>query len=372
MRIGIDASRAFLRHRTGIEEYSYQVIRHLRDYLSQQEVILYVRKKISFRGGRPQFVVPEIDFDIPKSWQVRGLWAPRFWTQARLSFEMLFHRPDALFVPAHTVPLIRPQRTIVTIHGLEYEFCPEGYGFWERLYMRWSICFSVRAAKHVIAVSENTKRDLMRLYGVSETKISVVYEGAARSDQADRALNKTDEEIIPHFFFVGRLETRKNIARIIKAFEIFKKKTGLPHALILAGRPGHGYGEIQEQIARSTYRKNIRETGYVTKEERGAFLRSAAAFLFPSLYEGFGLPVIEAQAAGVPVITSNTSSLPEIAGKGALLIDPLKSEELAEAMGSLVRDQKIRTDIIEKATRNADRFSWAQCARGVAGLLTRL
>ncbi|MFZ1654900.1 MAG: glycosyltransferase family 1 protein [Candidatus Moraniibacteriota bacterium] len=369
MKIGIDASRAFLRRRTGIEEYSYQVIRHLRAELRDQTVVLYVRKKLEIRNSKLEMTVPDIDFDLPPEWQVKGLWAPRFWTQIRLSLEMLCHAPDVLFVPAHTVPLIHPRKTVVTVHGLEYEFSPESYGFWERLYMRWSIRFSVRVADRVIAVSENTKRDLMRLYAVPEKKIQVIYEGLSQPTTYN--LQPTTESEPPYFLFIGRLETRKNIVRMIEAFEIFKAKTGLAHTLVLAGKPGFGYEAIRYKLQATSYKQDIHELGYVSEEEKWELLKDAEIFLFPSLYEGFGLPVIEAQSVGVPVITANTSSLPEVAGEGAVLVNPLDSGEIAEAMEMLVTDPEKRADIIEEATRNVDRFGWAQCAKGVAQAVGR-
>jgi len=366
MRIGIDASRAFLCQRTGIEEYSYQVIRHLPNELQDEEVILYVQKKLLLERGGFRFKFQRVDFELPEKWRVKGLWAPRFWTQFRLSLEMLLHAPDVLFIPAHTVPVIHPRKTIVTIHGLEYEFSPESYSFWERLYMRWSIRYSVRAADRIIAVSENTKMDLMRLYHVPKAKIEVIYEGFTTPLPSESGGKKTEK---PYFFFVGRLETRKNIVRMIEAFEIFKKKTGSSHQLILAGKPGYGYEAIRAKIQSSVFKNDIREVGYVSEEEKWRLLREAEAFLFPSLYEGFGLPVIEAQSIGVPVITSNASSLPEIAGEGAVLVDPSSPSALALAMEEIVRNPEKQADIIEKATRNADRFSWARCARSVARLL---
>ncbi len=367
MRIGIDASRAFLYRRTGIEEYSYQVIRQLRDEVRDAEVVLYMRKKIVFQEGCFRFSLSEINFDLPLGWHVKGIWAPRFWTQIGLSLEMLLYPPDVLFVPAHTVPLIHPKKTVVTIHGLEYEFSPESYSFWERLYMRLSIRYSVRAAEQVIAVSENTKHDLVRLYHVPKEKIEVIYEGFSTPLSGESSTKKTEK---PYFFFVGRLETRKNIVRIIEAFEQFKKKTGLSHQLVLAGKPGYGYKNIKERIAKSAYRSDIAEPGYITEAEKWAYLQSTEAFLFPSLYEGFGLPVIEAQSVGTPVITSNTSSLPEIAGEGAILIDPLRPERLAEAMEVLAQNPEKRADIIGKATQNVIRFSWEKCAQRVAAELT--
>ncbi len=369
MIVGIDASRAFLRRRTGIEEYSYQVIRHLRAELRDQTVVLYVRKKLEIRNSKLEMTVPDIDFDLPPQWQVKGLWAPRFWTQIRLSLEMLLHPPDVLFVPAHTVPLIHPRKTVVTVHGLEYEFSPESYGFWEWLYMRWSIRFSVRVADRVIAVSENTKRDLIRLYAVPEKKIQVIYEGLSQPTTYNLQPSTLAEK--PFFLFIGRLETRKNIVRMIEAFEIFKAKTGLAHTLVLAGKPGFGYEAIRYKLQATSYKQDIHELGYVSEEEKWELLKDAVVFLFPSLYEGFGLPVIEAQSVGVPVITANTSSLPEVAGEGAVLVNPLDSGEIATAMEMLVTDPEKRADIIEEATRNVDRFSWAQCARGVAQAVGR-
>lgn len=367
MRIGIDASRAFLKRRTGIEEYSYQVIRHLRDELHDQTVILYVRKKIEIRNSKLCVVVPEIDFDVPSNWQVKGIWAPRFWTQVGLSLEMFWQAPDVFFVPAHTVPIIHPRRTVVTVHGLEYEFSPESYGFWERLYMRWSIRYSVWTAQYVVAVSENTKRDLIQLYGVPAEKIPVIYEGVELpiANPWERMVGVKQ----PYFLFIGRLETRKNIYRMIEAFEVFKEHTGLSYQLVLAGKPGYGYEQIRYKMQDSRYKSEIREVGYVTEAEKWGLLKNAEAFLFPSLYEGFGLPVIEAQSVGIPVIAANTSSLPEVAGEGAVLVNPLDSGEITAAMEMLIADPVKRADIIEKATRNADRFSWAQCAREVARAL---
>lgn len=378
MTIGIDASRAFLKRRTGIEEYAYQVIKHLRNELpADAEVILYVRKKLSFHRSRVQMTVPEIDFELPKNWRVRAIWAPRFWTQIGLSLEMLLHTPDVLFVPAHTVPLIHPKKTVVTIHGLEYEFCKEAYSFWERVYMHYSIMLSCKVASTAICVSENTKRDVMNLYKVAEEKIRVVYEGYENNFQfpISNFQSNSNESISqvekPYLLFIGRLEERKNIVRIIEAFEMLKEKYGIPHELVLVGKPGFGYERIQLKIQDSRFQIHIRESGYVTEEEKWVLLRNTDVFLFPTLYEGFGIPVLEAQSVGVPVVTSDVSSLPEIAGEGAVLVDPENVESIAEGVQKLLSDQELRSGIIEKATANVGRFGWALCAREVASLLRR-
>jgi glycosyltransferase involved in cell wall biosynthesis len=387
--IGIDGSRAFLKRRTGIEEYSYQVICHLRSELTQEHVILYIRAD------------QNVDFALPSNWRVKKLWAPRLWTQVRLSLEMLLHRPDVLFVPAHTVPLIHPKNTVVVIHGLEYEICPRSYSWWSRVSMRIAIRFSCRVARAVICVSENTKRDVMRLYETPSEKIRVIYEGylpisrmgfvtpslglkfkqkvQVTNLNLQKAVNTRagifqhlQDDRVPYILFIGRLEERKNIVRCIQAFKMAKEQYHIPHKLVLAGKPGYGYEKIK--IAMNNYQSptnDIIELDYVSEEEKWELLRHADIFFFATLYEGFGIPVLEAQSVGVPVITSNASSLPEVAGEGAILVDPTNVEEIAEAIKRLVSDNALKSDIIRKGLENVKRFSWEQCAHGVGVVLKR-
>src|SRR6185369_12717665 len=365
MTIGIDASRAFLKRRTGIEEYAYQTIKHLRDVVpSSLRVILYVRRKIIWKNNALSFEYPQIDFSLPENWEVRGIWAPRFWTQIGLSLEMFRKAPDALFVPAHTVPLIHPKKTIVTIHGLEYEFCKEAYSFWERAYMHHSIRFSCKAAEKIICVSQNTKKDVMAIYHVPAEKITVIYEGyddLASSRQQGESGRKGEIQT-PYLLFIGRLEERKNVVRIIEAFEILKEKYRIPHQLVIVGKPGYGYDRIQEKVAGCRFQEEIIEKGYVSEEEKWELLKNAHVFLFPTLYEGFGIPVLEAQSVRVPVVASGISSLPEVAGEGAIFVDPFSSLCIAEGIERILSDTVLRDDIIVSATRNVARFDWGKCA----------
>ncbi len=365
--IGIDASRAFLAKRTGIEEYSYQVIKHLCAELSHDRVVLYVRKKYIWKHGRLTHILPSVDFMLPATWEIRGLWAPRFWTQWRLSVEMLLHRPDVLFVPAHTVPLIHPKRTVVTIHGLEYEFCPEGYSWYERWYMRLSIWCSCQWAQTVVCVSENTKRDVVRLYRVPKEKIRVVSEGYNQGIK--NQVLRIKSRVLPYLLFIGRLEERKNIVRVIEAFQILKERYHIPHELVLVGKPGYGYEKIRSKISSLPSVIGIQEVGYVSEEEKWRLLCEADTFVFPTLYEGFGIPVLEAQASGVPVVTSDVSSLPEVAGEGAVYVNPMSAESIAEGVWRVLSDTDLRNAILEKATQNMSRFGWASCAREIAVLL---
>jgi len=403
MRIGIDASRAFLKDRTGIEEYSYQVIKHLTHEIKNDQVILYIRKN--------QSASRRIDFEIPKTWEIKTINFYYLWTQLGLSLEMLLHPVDVLFIPAHTVPCIHPKNTIVTIHGLEYEFCPEAYSFLERMYMRCSIKNSCQWAKKIIAVSENTKKDLIKLYKVPEGKIEVIYEGipACHSERSEESRKNIDningagsfpaaagqDDSDKYLLFIGRLEERKNVVGIIKAFEILKEQYKIPHKLILAGKSGFGYEKIKSEIANVNCTKDIIELGFVDEEKKQELLKNTDVFVFPSFYEGFGLPILEAQNAGVPVVASNNSSMPEITGChsdppaggeesqnitgsfvntqddtcSALLVNPNNAEEIADAIYKLISDENLKNAIIEKGKKNVTRFSWDKCAKEIVKIL---
>lgn len=356
MIIGVDGSRAFAEKRTGIEEYSYQVIKHLRNELRDSSEV-----KLFLKNGQ------KVDFNLPENWKVKEIKFPYLWTQVGLSLEMFFYPVNVLFIPAHVVPIFHPKNTIVVVHGLEFEFIPEAYSFWARMYMRWSIKSSCRWAKKIIAVSENTKKDLVRLYKVPEGKIEVIYEGVSTNYESN-----TNIRIMPDtkcLLFIGRIEERKNIAGIIKAFEILKEKYKIPHKLILAGKGGYGYEKIKMQIENSKQKKDVIFTGYISEEKKHELLKSAEVFLFPTFYEGFGLPILEAQAAGAPVVASNNSSIPEVAGDSAILVNPKKSEEIAEAVWKIINDRNLRQDLIRKGLENVQKFSWEKCAEKIIKIL---
>ena len=238
--------------------------------------------------------------------------------------------------------------------------------------MRASIKNSCRWAKKIIAVSKNTKRDLVRLYDVPEEKIEVIYEGVNQNFQFsifnfqsiynDKILNHK-----PYLLFVGRLEKRKNVEGIIEAYKILKEKYDIPHKLILAGKPGFGYPNYKLLI--TNYKNDIILPGFVTEDEKWELMKNADIFLFPSFYEGFGLPILEAQALGVPVVTSNISSLPEVGGEAVAYCNPEEPASIADSVYELISNKEFRDGIIEKGYENVKKFSWELCASEIAKLL---
>ena len=358
MKIGIDASRAFGKERTGTEEYSYRLIKNLAMMdTSRHQVFLYARKN------------PLADFDLPDNFQLKIISTNRFWTQIGLASEMMMNKPDVLFVPSYAIPQIHPAKTVVTIHGLEYRCCPECYSLKERFILELNTRLSIKWASKIITPSESTKKDLVKFYKVNADKIKVIYHGVNSIKYQVLSIKRPNKENFS-ILFIGRLEKRKNLVNLIKAFKIFKESYKLQatsYKLILAGKAGFGFAEIKKAIQDSPYKKDIVLKNYVSEEEKGELYKNADLFILPSFYEGFGLPILEAMSYGIPVICSNTSSLPEAAGDAALLIDPNNPEEIAGAMNKVFSDDNLRKEMIEKGFENVKKFSWERCARETMG-----
>ena len=360
MRIGIDASRAAVAQRTGTEHYSYQVIRRLLALAGETPITLYYNQPPPpglFAGGEAR-VIP----------------FPRLWTHLRLSWEMLLRPPDALFVPAHVLPPVRPRRTVVTVHDLGYLYHPEAHTRFARWYLDLSTRWNARVATQVIADSEATRRDLIRFYHTPATKIVVVYPGVGRefAPVTDAAARRAARERygLPegYILYVGTLQPRKNLARLVQAFAMLCQNTAAPD-LVIAGKKGWLYDEIYRQVSVLGLERRVHFPGYVAQDDLPALLSGARCFALPSLYEGFGLPVLEAMACGTPVVCSNVSALPEVAGDAALLVDPTDTAALAEALRVAALDEGRRQRLIAAGRAQAARFSWERCAREIWGLL---
>lgn len=359
MLIGIDASRAARVERTGTEAYSFHLIRALLSAAPQHRFRLYADRALP----------SELAALLPSVAEPRVMPFPRLWTHVRLSTEMLVRPPDVLFVPAHVVPLIHP-RAVVTIHDLGYLFFPQAHPPLARLYLDLSTRWNARVAAHVIADSQATKDDLVRHYAIAPGKITVAYPG--RDEDLRRVDDPSAIEAVKYRYnvtgdyllYIGTLQPRKNLTRLIQAFSNLQSQIS-DFKMVIAGGMGWLYADIFAEAKRLGLESQVLFPGRVAEEDKAALLSGAEAFVFPSLYEGFGLPVVEAMQCGTPVICSNTSSLPEVAGDAALLVDPLDVDALAQAMARLLDDADLRRTLVERGYAQSQKFSWADCAARV-------
>lgn len=371
MLVGIDASRANEMARTGTEWYSYHLIQELKKLDQENQYTLY--SKGSLRDDLGQ---------MPPGWNNKVLnWPPRkLWTQFRLSWEMLWHAPDVLFIPAHIIPPLHPRRTVTTCHDVGFERYPQLYSGKELRYHRWSMRRAVRTATRIITVSEFTKQEMISVYNVDPDKVDVVYNSFDQkvyrviSDQHSLMQKRQLYGLRkPYFLCIGRLEHKKNTPFLIESFSRFNRAHDFAYDLVLAGVPGYGYDVVRKKIQKhDPDRRWIRELGYVSDPDLPFLLNMAEAFLFPSLYEGFGIPVLEAMGCGVPVICSRIASLPEVALHSALFFDPRNEESFIAALESFMNEPDLRFDLKRKGLERVKVFSWERCARQTLHILQRV
>lgn len=278
---------------------------------------------------------------------------------------------DVYHYPHFDLPLLQAHPSVVTIHDLKYIIAPElfpEFGSFKKLYMSFCYRMSCRKAKKIVVVSESTKRDLMRLFQVSPQKISVI--PLAANLQLSTVVNKSELHSrlrnlgmnTKYFLVVGERRPHKNLVRIIEAFQIFKQHGFDDYKLVIIGKKYSSYSEPEKKIEQLNLTEDVILKGYVSDEELPLYYQGAEAFLFASLYEGFGIPILEAMSCGTPVITSNISSLPEVAADAALCINPVSSSAIAEAMERLVLNPELKINLISKGLKRAKMFGWKQAA----------
>jgi glycosyltransferase involved in cell wall biosynthesis len=357
MKIGIDASRLQVTQRTGTEQYSWEVIEALGRLDRRNHYLLYT-------NGLPTILPP-----LPPNFELRSIPFPRLWTHLRLSAEMAWRSPDLLFVPAHVLPLWSPKRAVVTIHDLGYLHYPEAHPVARRLYLRVSTRWNALRATHIIADSAATSRDIVTHCGVPRSKISVVHLGVGErfkpiTDPAHLQQVASDYGITtPYLLYVGTIQPRKNLERLIEAWAAYQPGARQDLTLVIAGKRGWLTDAIERRVHQLGIADRVHFTGYVADEDLPALLSGALAYLLPSLFEGFGLPVLEAQACGTPVLTSSTSSLPEVAGDAAVYVDPHDVASIRDGIARVCEDRELREQLRAAGLRRTADWSWTNTAR---------
>ena len=357
MKIGIDI-RSTLKKATGIGKYTFNLINALAKVDTENEYYLYSQKKLlDFKRRLP--CLPGKNFSHRVDYFKRG---PGVFL------------PDVDVFHTSSYDLKKPKkaRYIVTIHDVIIKSYPYGHSKKTIKEIDEKLTKTLNEADVLVVDSRNTKSDLMRFYGVDEARIQVIYPGVKEAEAKPRqACRGFASASTSYILFIGTLEPRKNVDGLIKAFDLLKKEHGIKHKLYIAGMKGWMFERIFKSYEGSEFKNDIVFKGYVSEEELRGLYESASVFCYPSFYEGFGFPVVEAFSYGVPVVTSKTSSCGEIAGDSALLVDPSNYKEIAEALFKIIDDSNLAKELSQKGIERARDFSWDRTAQEFIELFTQ-
>ena len=377
MRIGIDYTAA-ARQRAGIGRYTRELVTALLALVGQDAILPYKYVLFAATGGLPRAhwqreanrlrAIRHSPLAI-RQFPLSDEWLARLWHRARLPIPVetitgpldVFYSPDFVLPPTR-----RRTRTLLTVHDLSFLHYPEAFVPKLRRYLERVVPRSIARADLVLADSAATQADIVSLLGVSPDKVQVLYSGVhprfrpqPEPGEAEHIRARYGLDKRPYILSLGTVQPRKNYVRLIRAFT--QLTTQPTHQLLIAGGRGWLYEDILAEAEKHGDR--VRILGFVDEADLPALYRHAALFAFPSLYEGFGLPVLEAMACGVPVVCSDASSLPEVAGDAALLVHPLDTGALAQALARVLEDTDLRREMIAKGLAQATRFTWEQAAR---------
>lgn len=416
MIIGIDGNEANVQRRVGIGEFAFELLKQFENsQFSNLNFRVYLKDK------------PREDLPVEsKNWRYRIIGPRKLWTQLALPLDLYFYkpRPNVFFSPTHYAPRFSPVPTVVSVMDLSYIHYPEMFRKNDLYQLRNWTSYSVKRAEKVITISRSSKNDIISYYKVQKEKVMIVYPGvkeisnfqfppagqAGQISSMDKLKKKykIDGEYI---LFVGTLQPRKNIIRLIEAFskvsdsssKVRGPKAGTvarhPHPtssgallsagarwgpptratrtsfdldllqLVIIGKKGWMYEDTLGAPKRFGIENRVKFLDFVPDEDMPSLYQNAVCFVLPSLYEGFGLPVLEAMKYGCPVLASNVSSLPEAGGDAALYFDPENSDDIAEKIGRVVGDEKLRKAMVQKGFERVKKFSWKKAAQETLAVL---
>ncbi|OGY43205.1 MAG: hypothetical protein A3B89_00940 [Candidatus Buchananbacteria bacterium RIFCSPHIGHO2_02_FULL_40_13] len=376
MTIGLDASRANRPNKTGVEWYSYYLIQELKKITPDDiDVILYTNGKLT--GGLEN--CPKNFTEKKLSWPCLPAGRRQYlWTQIRLWWELIIKPPDVLFVPAHTIPFLpirKKTKVYVTVHDVGFKRYPKLYKKIQFYYHELTMKRLRNRADKIITISDFSKQEIIDLYRVKPAKIVVIPLGYDQDSYNDKVL--ADQNILnkynitqPYLLYLGRLERKKNIGNMIKALAYIKvAKSELK--LVLAGNSGNEYENIKKIIIDNKLEKEVLLPGYIAEADLPAVIKMAEIFLFPTLYEGFGLPILQALAIGTPVVTSDLKPHKEVAGGAAALADPKNPVSIAQQINKILKDREFATELKNQGLKRASEFSWAKTAATTLLIITR-
>jgi glycosyltransferase involved in cell wall biosynthesis len=383
MNIGIDIRCLAEGRRTGVDEYARRTLVWLFERYPEDNFILFFNSwknqslDLAWATRYPNVVVKT--FHIPNKLLNLSLWYLRY-----PHLDTLLGGVDIFFAPnINFLAVSKKTSLVVTAHDLSFEYFPEAFS-WKQRFWHYIIDFRglLKRADAIIAVSESTKSDLIDYYGISEKRIEVIYSGV---DGEFRPFSRNNEELVavqkkyalPYKFVLslGTFEPRKNTVSLVKAFEAFCRVHPLESKevyLVLAGAYGWKSEELKQAVITSPYREYIHVIGYVEPQDKAALYNLASVFVYPSVYEGFGFPPLEALACGTPVITSSVASLPEVTGDAAVLIDPYQPDEIVVALAEIFGKQEYKEELRRRGLEQVKKFQWLETAQKTRKLFDTL
>jgi glycosyltransferase involved in cell wall biosynthesis len=362
MRIAIQAADLDHQRIDGTRVYILNMLRRFGDLSLNDEFNIYHRREFN-----PELIPPNF-----QNYHVKKVTAPFFWTQTGFASALEKDKLDVLWMPMQNIPLMRSRhlKTVTTIHDLAYKYFPKYFPKKDLFELNLLGGWAIRKSDKIIAVSESTKKDILKFYPkIKAEKIKVIYHGfdpeiyAQENDLIkEKGVRQKFGIMGNYILYTGAIQPRKNLRILISAFEIYKKNSGSNVNLVLAGEKAWLWESIEKRVKISKYANDIIMPGKIQFEDLGHLMRGASLYVYPSLYDGFGITVLEAMAARVPVICANNSSLPEVGGDAVLYFDTKNTVMLAEKIQDLLRDEALKNDLIEKGLQQIKKFSWDKCA----------
>lgn len=363
MIIGIDGNEANIDKKVGIGEYAYELLLQFSKAKGDVKFEVYLKEN------------PRIEMPVPTSnFKYKIVGPKKLWTQFGLPLNLLVgERPDIFFTPTHYAPRFSPIPTAISIMDLSFIHFPELFAK-KDLYqlVNWTK-YSVKNASKIFTISQSSKDDIIDVYGIEDKKIFVTYPGIKEGTNAKiltmddlRKKFGIDKDYI---LFVGTLQPRKNIVKLIEAFSKIERENLI---LIIVGKKGWLYEDILSAPQKFGVGERVKFLDFVEDKDLPSLYKNALCFVLPSLYEGFGLPVLEAMKYGCPVLTSNVSSLPEAGGDAAIYFDPTDAEDIASKIQKVISNPKLRQELIEKGYNQIKKFSWEKTAKETLRVLEDL
>ncbi len=364
MLIGIDISPAAKKNKTGVEWYCYHIANELTKLDATNQYRFYTKTPVAheferFPSNFTEVVIPDRSY----------------WTHTSLAMELKNNPVDVFYSPGHIIPWCHPKRTVSTIHDAGFRHYRQNYSPYQYMHAVVNTRLSARWSKTIIVPAQFVADDIATIYNLKGKKISVVHNGFDPKEFQGITASDIESAKIkygvtkPYFIFVGRMEIRKNIVRALRAFFDLVEKRGEEFQFVLIGSPAVGFEEIDNFIKSQKRADLVIRPGYVSSKEKSSLMSGAKGLVFPTLYEGFGIPILEGFAAGVPVLTSNITSCPEIAGNAAIIIDPHNVDDIRKGMESMLDDEALCKELVAKGYERAKLFSWEIMTRAVHKLL---